>query len=95
MKSQGGRDQGVGQRGIEQSIKADHGLKEDLDRLLARAAGGSITLGEMIEVMGDRAHAALILIVASPFLVIPVPGFSTVVGLLLALLLDLAVRPVA
>ena len=96
MKSQGGRDQGVGQRGIEQSIKADHGLKEDLDRLLARAAGGSITLGEMIEVMGDRAHAALILIVASPFLVIPVPGFSTVVGLLLALLsvaIGLNVKP--
>lgn len=73
------RDAGDGGQG------ADHGLKADLDRLLEHAGGGPITLSEMITVMGDRAHAAVILIVASPFLVIPIPGFSTVIGLLLML----------
>jgi hypothetical protein len=63
-----------------------HGLKEDLDRLLADAGGGPITVWRMMTVLGERAHAVVILVIASPFLVVPIPGLSTMIGLLLALL---------
>lgn len=72
------------------------GLAADLDRLIADAAGGPITLGRMIEVLGDRGHAVLIVILTAPFLVLPIPGISTAFGaaiFLLGVCVMLGVRP--
>ena len=74
----GGSDDGV--------LAGEQGLRDDLDRLLTHANGDTITLRRVMAVLDERAHAVLILLVASPFLVIPIPGISTLIGLLLAVL---------
>jgi hypothetical protein len=62
------------------SRQSSHGLSEDLEKLLAHADGKSMTLGEMIEVLGERGHAVMIVILTAPFLVLPIPGISTAFG---------------
>lgn len=57
-----------------------HGLSEDLDKLLAHADGKPITMQAMIDVLGERSHAVLIVILTAPFLVLPIPGISTAFG---------------
>jgi hypothetical protein len=55
-------------------------LGDDLQALVDDAAGKPISLGRMIEVLGDRGHAVLIIILTAPFLVLPIPGISTAFG---------------
>jgi hypothetical protein len=47
---------------------------------LARDMDDRVTLGELVELFGDRAFGMLLLILAIPN-VVPVPGLSTVVGI--------------
>jgi hypothetical protein len=71
-------------------------LADDLDALLKDANGQSITLGRMIEVLGDRGHAVLIIILTAPFLVLPIPGISTAFGAAIFMLgacVMLSIRP--
>lgn len=63
-----------------------HKLKDDLDELLVAANGQPITFQKLIDVLGDRGHAVLILLIASPFLIIPIPGLSTAIGGVLIIL---------
>jgi hypothetical protein len=63
-----------------------HKLKDDLDALLAAAEGQPVTFQKLIDVLGDRGHAVLILLIASPFLIIPIPGLSTAIGGVLIIL---------
>ena len=59
-------------------------LSEDLLRMLERAAGNSITLREIIEILHGRGFDVLIIVLAAPFLTpIPLPGLSTPFGLIL------------
>lgn len=64
----------------------DHRLAAALEQLLVTADGGPITFQRMLDVLGERAHALLLLVLACPFIVIPIPGFSTLPGLLMFLL---------
>jgi hypothetical protein len=57
-----------------------HTLKGDMDALLARANGQSITMQQMIDALQDRGHAVLLILLTAPFAVIPIPGFSTIGG---------------
>ncbi len=71
-------------------------LADDLLVLLKEADGQSITLGRMIEVLGDRGHAVLIIILTAPFLVLPIPGISTAFGAAIFMLgacVMLGIRP--
>jgi len=71
-------------------------LADDLDALLKDANGQSITLARMMEVLGDRGHAVLIIILTAPFLVLPIPGISTAFGAAIFLLgacVMLSIRP--
>lgn len=71
-------------------------LADDLDALLKDANGRSITLARMIEVLGDRGHAVLIIILTAPFLVLPIPGISTAFGaaiFMLGVCVLLGIRP--
>jgi hypothetical protein len=63
-----------------------HQLARDLNRLLEHAEGDAITFKEMLDVLGERATAIMLLILAAPFIVIPIPGFSTLPGLVMAAL---------
>ncbi len=65
---------------------AGHKLKDDLDALLLASNGQPITFQKLIDVLGDRGHAVLILLIASPFLIIPIPGLSTAIGGVLIIL---------
>lgn len=71
-------------------------LADDLQALLADANGQPITLRRMIEVLGDRGHAVLIIILTAPFLVLPIPGISTAFGAAIFFLgacVTLGIRP--
>jgi hypothetical protein len=63
-----------------------HKLAGDLNALLDHAKGQSITFREMLDVLGERATAIMLLLLAAPFIVIPIPGFSTLPGLVMAAL---------
>jgi hypothetical protein len=59
-------------------------LSEDLRRILERAAGRSITLREIIEILHGRGFDVLVILLALPFCTpIPLPGLSTPFGLVL------------
>lgn len=71
-------------------------LADDLQALLDSANGQPITLGKMIEILGDRGHAVLIIILTAPFLVLPIPGISTAFGaaiFMLGVCVTLSIRP--
>jgi hypothetical protein len=64
----------------------DRRLADDLDALLKHADGKPISVGEVMQVLSDRGHAVLILLLAGPFVFIPIPGLSTAFGLALIIL---------
>lgn len=62
-------------------------LSEELERLLQQFAMRSVTLRELIAVLEGRAYDLLLLLLALPFLVpVPLPGLSTVFGLVIAVI---------
>ncbi len=40
-----------------------------------------ITLAQLVAVLEDRGHAVAIILLVAPFVIIPIPGLSTIVGL--------------
>jgi hypothetical protein len=74
-------------RNRPQRPPAIHGRRfsETLLAIRARAAGGPVTLDELFELSGPQGHGFLTIFLILPFLQpIPFPGFSTVIGLILA-----------
>jgi hypothetical protein len=62
-------------------------LSTDIARVLEAFAHRSVTLGEIIELMRQRAYSFLLLLIALPFCTpIPLPGLSTPFGLIIALI---------
>lgn len=60
-------------------------LSDELHGLVAHAAGRSLTLGEVIEVMGERGHALVMAVLAFPFLLpVPTMGLSAPAGFAIA-----------
>lgn len=81
---------------LEQSSQVDHKLADDLNALLKASEGKSVTLQRLMEQLGDRGHAMLIVLLTAPFLVLPIPGISTAFGAAIFLLggcVMLGVRP--
>ncbi len=65
----------------------DHALGEALGELAARFAGRPTPLGEVLDALGARASALLVVICALPFSTpISIPGLSTPFGLVILLL---------
>lgn len=62
-----------------------HTLSEDLQNILDRAAGRSITVEEIEHILRGRGVAMLILVLAAPF-IIPAPGLSVPFGIAICLL---------
>lgn len=58
-----------------------HGLAADLQRLRDTANGMPITVDKLLSTLADRGHAVIILLLTAPFVFIPIPGLSTIVGL--------------
>lgn len=56
-----------------------------LDAFLAHDHGERIALGDLVDILGDRAFGAMLLILSIPN-ILPVPGLSTVTGLPMALI---------
>ncbi|HLL88344.1 MAG TPA: exopolysaccharide biosynthesis protein [Tepidisphaeraceae bacterium] len=61
----------------------DRGLAEVLAELEAMGAegGGGITIRTLIDRLADRGPAVAVFLLSAPFVFIPIPGLSTVVGL--------------
>ena len=71
----------------EQALPLKRTLSSQLARLAARFANRPVRLGELADVLQLRGYNALLLFLAFPFVTpIPLPGFSTVFGFLIALL---------
>ncbi|MBL9169210.1 MAG: exopolysaccharide biosynthesis protein [Verrucomicrobiales bacterium] len=72
-------------------------LSSQLGRLAAQFSGRQVQLGEVIDVLQLRGYNAMLILLAFPFITpIPLPGFSTVFGLIIASLglrMLLAQRP--
>ena len=67
--------------------RADHRFSETLRRIEQRVSDGPLTLGEMLELAGSQGHAFLAIFLVLPFLQpIPLPGISSAVGAVLAVL---------
>lgn len=62
-----------------------HKLSEDLQNILDRAAGRSITIEEIEHILRGRGVAMLILVLAAPFIV-PLPGLSVPFGIAICIL---------
>lgn len=58
-----------------------HGLAADLRRLRETANGMPISVQKLLDTLADRGHAVVILILTAPFVLLPIPGLSTIVGL--------------
>ena len=58
-----------------------HGLADDLRRLEEEANGMPITLDAIVAALQDRGHAVVIILLTAPFVILPIPGLSTIVGL--------------
>jgi len=62
-------------------------LSEELARIIAESRARGVTLREVIVVLRGRAYNLLMLLLALPFLLpIPVPGLSSVLGLVIAII---------
>jgi hypothetical protein len=61
--------------------EAIHTLADDLKRLQSTANGMPITVQTLLDTLADRGHAVVILLLTAPFVVLPIPGLSTIVGL--------------
>jgi hypothetical protein len=62
-----------------------HKLSEDLQNILDRAAGRSITVEEIEHILRGRGVAMLVLVLAAPFIV-PAPGLSVPFGVAICIL---------
>lgn len=67
-------------------VAVQHGLADDLRRLDEAANGMPISLNTLVSVLEDRGHAVAIILLAAPFVIIPIPGLSTIVGLAVLML---------
>jgi hypothetical protein len=65
----------------ESGETTDRSIADELNRLKQVAGDESITIRRLVEVLSDRGHALVILLLAAPFIVLPIPGLSTAVGL--------------
>jgi hypothetical protein len=64
-----------------------HRFSETIWLIEERAAAGPITFGELLAICGPQGHGFLALFLVLPFLQpIPLPGLSSAIGILLALL---------
>jgi hypothetical protein len=63
-----------------ESVDMETGLAGDLSRLTVRANGEPITIGAILATLADRGNVVAIILLAAPFVVIPIPGISTAVG---------------
>jgi len=61
-------------------------LSDDLKTLLAHANGQPIALQGVLDALADRGIAVMILLLSAPFLINPIPGFSTAFGLAIGIL---------
>lgn len=72
-------------------------LSSQLGRLAAQFSERPVRLGELTDVLQLRGYSALLIVLAFPFITpVPLPGFSTIFGLVIALLgarMVLAQRP--
>ncbi len=69
----------------ESSGPAARRLSEDLQELLRQAAGRSLTVGELEEILEGRGFALFILLFSLPFVFpIPTPGLSVIFGVIIA-----------
>ena len=60
-------------------------LSSQLGRLAAQFSGRPVKLGELTDILQLRGYNALLILLAFPFITpIPLPGFSTVFGLVIA-----------
>lgn len=74
-------------QGSTPSAKNGHRFSETLHSIEERAADGPVTLGELLTVCGPQGHGFLAIFLVLPFLQpIPLPGLSTAIGVLLAIL---------
>lgn len=69
-----------------ETVAVEHGLADDLRRLDEAANGMPIALSTLVSVLEDRGHAVAIILLAAPFVIIPIPGLSTIVGLAVLML---------
>ena len=61
-------------------------LSEDLESILPQAQGHAVSFREILDVIHGRGISAVMVLLALPFVVpVPLPGFSTPIGLLFAL----------
>ena len=63
-----------------------HRLSEDLQALLAKAEGRSLSIGEIEALLQGRGFALIIMLLAAPFLIPSVPGLSTPFGAAISLM---------
>lgn len=62
-------------------------LSADLRALADHCAGGAVPLGEIVQVLHGRGYRLLVVLLCLPFLTpIPLPGLSTPIGLVIALI---------
>jgi hypothetical protein len=71
----------------QKSAKGGHRFSETLHRIEERAADGPVTLGELLTLCGPQGHGFLAIFLVLPFLQpIPLPGISSAIGIVLAIL---------
>jgi hypothetical protein len=64
-----------------------HRFSETIQSIEDRAAAGPVTFGELLAICGPQGHGFLALFLVLPFLQpIPLPGLSSAIGILLAIL---------
>lgn len=59
-----------------------HGLAADLKNVEREANGMPIRLERLVDVLSERGNAVAIVLLAAPFIILPVPGVSTAFGVL-------------
>jgi hypothetical protein len=62
-------------------------LTDDLNAVVERARGSAISIGDLLEALGERSTAVLAILMAAPFVLpVPLPGLSFPFGLALVIL---------